>query len=519
MRDRLILILAALTFLAHVRGATSSVLVNVTVLNQTNVVHAFSDMGNTIMCQNITDKWGIPWLRAADDFLVPPLDFFKARGITRGLQDCGAMSITISSLRYKNDLNPYSVTLEFIRHNTSSGLPALSRTIGGNGGSPTTVDYAVFYKKTWPWPTNNYMWQRDTLSRLWPSQFRLQLNELGDDGVTRFNFYDDRSLEQGGFMPAGHPIWVSFYVTMPQHTDSRMMSNTMYWATLTNETGSTRVATNFFDGGGGAATTAPLNQNFVFRDETDFLGQGYRQWTTAVPVEREMLIAPTTNNMAWRVAFECLQELITAAPTIEGPSHNNNNTPSAINNYTLSPLDYASPSNDQNNNDTDGRNRTGTDGHTNAALHLLWIIALPLSLLLVIGGVAYVVWRRRHKPPFKGKGYTRPVGGGTSTDDILDDLRESDDDAAVRLSVRTASRSEASLFDDDDDDGDINTAGADKKPQSYHAGAINRPAGRNNNGPMMIAVPTTVHDRNNPFTRHTSDLMHVTISEDNDDDL
>lgn len=470
-------LISVLLLLLYMAGAVV-LPVNVTVLNQTNGYQTHPDLGNALPCQNLTDRWGTPLLQAADDLWIPDLAYFEARNVPRGLGDCGAMSLQLSTLRYKNDLNPYSVTLVFMRHNASAGLPS---------------EDAPFYSKTWQWPYNNYRWQSDTLSRPWDSLFRLQLNELGDDGTTRFNFRDQ------AFLPPGSVVWVSFYATVPEHEDQRLMSNKMYWVTLNNETGAARVAATFAGSGGLAR-----NNDFAYRDRSNYLGQGWTRWTTALPVEREMLVTPTTNNMAWRVAFECLQEQPVAptAATPTAPSGSNASTaPLDIggNNSTVAPT---AADDETGGNGTNSTNGTRLKEHT--ALHLMWIIALPVTLMLATIGVGYLVWRRRRKPPYRAKraGDGDAATGDGTAEDVLVSLRAGD------------SRSEQSLFAELDE---MSTSGPTTTTTTTTAMPPNYFAQTTRNGPLMMSVPTT-YDHNNPFARSPNKLMNITIFDDTDED-
>jgi hypothetical protein len=461
-------------------------LANVSVLNQTNVYQTADkfDLGNALLCQNITDKWAFPLLKAADDFVVPSDSFFEARGVPHGLQDCGNLWLSLSTIRRKNDLSPASATLEFWRHNASSGLPVST-------GRP-------FYSKTWPWPSNNYMWQRDWLNRPWDTAFRLQLNELGDDQVTRFAFRDE------AFMPRDSPIWVAFYVTLALHQDQRLMANQVYWATLNNETGSTPPPP--------ALPGGMDNHDFVYRDERDFLQNGWTQWTTAVTVERAMMIEPTTNQMAWRVAFECLCDPdppVLRAPVSAPSGPATPSQPSSGNSSGAPSLDT-----DSNDNETTMTNTTDRAGR-HSALHLLWLIAVPVTLILLTIGAGYVVWRQRRKPPFRGDGRARRPRHDDSAAEVLDALRQADDEHRVKLSVNTGSRSEASLFEDLDS---YSTAATTTTAASYYHSPYSGGTGRN--GPVVmspIVAASTTYDHNNPFARHANDLMHVTISDDQED--
>jgi hypothetical protein len=275
---------------------------NLTILNQTNAYERYPNLLNRIMCQNITDKYLSPLLVAADDVVIPSTAYFQSLNVLHGLLDCSAMQFSFTTIRTRNDLDPKSITLELMRHDDALGAPG-----------------TTFYKKTFPWPSNNIEWRQDAIAMPWQSMIVLQLNELGDDGVTRFNFHDPV------FFPADR-VWFSFYATVSQHINSVFRMNSMYWVTLNNNTDSTPVSEGSYD--------------FVFRDVANLLHYNFVNWTTAKLVEPVMRIVPTTNNLAWTLSFTCqvstqptgaptnklpLAPTTTPMPTIEVPSGNHTN--------------------------------------------------------------------------------------------------------------------------------------------------------------------------------------------------
>lgn len=260
---------------------------NITILNQTNAYERYPNLLNRIMCQNITDKYLSPLLVAADDVMIPPTAYFQSLNILQGIRDCSTMQFGFTTIRTKNDLNPTSLTLELMRHDDVSQAPG-----------------TTFFKKTFPWPSNNVEWRHDFIAMPWQSMIVLQLNELGDDGVTRFNFHDPI------FFPASR-VWFSFYATVSQHINSQFRMNSMYWVTLNNNTDS--VSTS--------AMPAQPNYDFVFRDPANLLHYNFVNWTTARLIEPVMRIVPTTNNLAWTLSFSCaVSTQPTGAPTTPVPT-------------------------------------------------------------------------------------------------------------------------------------------------------------------------------------------------------
>lgn len=437
---------------------------NVTILEQKNVFQLYPPLDQCVLCQNLTDKYGMPVLKAADDMSLPPLDYFRARGVAHGLDDCSQMSFTLTTLRRKNDLNPAYVTLEFMRHNVTTGGPSLYS--------------KPFYKKTYQWPTNNYLWQSDYLNRPWDSVFTLQYNEVGDDGVTRFNFRDTTN-----FMRVGETVWVSYYATMPFHLDQRFVSNSMQWNTLNNVTGSSPVQ-RVFDSGA-------VNHDFVFLDAADFLRQGFTQWTTALSVEQAMHIPASTNNMAWQVSLLCLVDralLPTVAPippTLSPTAMPTTSEP------TVAPT--AATTNSSDGPLAEETNNTWSGNHTLGgapSLHALWLSLIPITLILCGIGVAYFLWRQRRKIRLKS--------GGQATEQVAGNPLHHNKDDGTSL---------ASFFESEDALSATATIS-----QQYFA--------HNNVKPTMMTGGGVSYDHNNPFSRRKpSPLLQVTISEDDDDYL
>lgn len=269
-------------------AAAAATIVNVTILNQTNVAERWPAITNRVRCQNITDIYRQPLVMAADDAVLPDAAFFQSRGVTNGLMDCSAMTFLFSGIRIRSVSNLQSVTVLFMRDaNQSPG--------------------AVFYQKSLPAPTNNYLWVQDQgyLGRPWPYEITLQWNEVGDDGVTRFDF------RNANFLPPLQTFWVAFYCTGPQQAIGGVRINAMFWVTQSNVSNATALQTSLAGG--------LVNNPFFFRDVTNVLGAGFVNWTDATTYQRrEGPVAPTS-NMAWSLFFTC-GLVPTAAPTTAAPT-------------------------------------------------------------------------------------------------------------------------------------------------------------------------------------------------------
>jgi hypothetical protein len=334
----------------------------------------------------------------------------------------------------------------------------------------------------------------------------LQFNELGDDGVTRFNFRDTAN-----FMRVAETIWVAFYATLPLHMDQRNVFNTMQWNTLNNVTGSSILQSLLADG-------ATPNRNFMFRDASNFLNNGFTQWTTAVPVEQAMQIPVTTNNMAWAVSFQCQRSVVpTAVPT--SPTPPATTWPPLVTDPPLSPTvigngtnESAGPISVDEDNETLNHNSTKVRA---ANLDLLWLITMPAVLFIAVGVVGYVVWRQRRKLRYNNPDAGKPQQqqqrqqrdtrfSGSSRDERSDDSR---------VSLASFFDNEASLSADNNQ-----TIAA-----HYFSGGSNNvakqaPVMMQSSGNINNVATTTRYDRNNPFSRRPpNNLLVVSISDDGDD--
>jgi hypothetical protein len=265
----------------------------------------------------------------------------------------------------------------------------------------------------------------------------------------------------------------------------------MCWVTLNNESGSmpVRPFTRSTDG------TIVKNNDFAFRDFTNFLGQGFTQWTSARSAEQAMQIPPTTNNLAWRVSFECLVDpalVPTEAPITSPPTPEPTEAPTEE-----APLYY----NDTENstiNDDGGGNKTGSSNGKRIPLQVLWVLLIPASLLLGIAGVTYFVWRRRRKSPYS--------------------TRKS---SQRKLTVQEPARfnplqSEDSLFSDFEpiQPPTSSTTLNSIQQQQQRKKSLYLPHNADRTASPIMS-PITLN-QNNPFARQEHDLLSLDITEDDD---
>lgn len=270
---------------------------NVNIVTQQNAPERYPDPKNRIRCQNITDVYPSPVQEAADDFVVPLPTWFELKGVTHGLSDCSALSFALETIRTRSDHDPSSVTINIWKHDPLTKRPGES-----------------LYKKTLPWPSNNYLWKSDPRGTPFVSIFKLQYNELADDGKTRFDFRNP------AFLPSATTFWFSFYATVPQHQSSLGFTmNAMYWRVLNNLTNSSPHETFLHAG--------QENHDFVWRDVGNYANYGYEDWVSGELIEERIRLTQTTHNLAWTVYFECLVTDLWTDPPTQKPTTSPTQTP------------------------------------------------------------------------------------------------------------------------------------------------------------------------------------------------
>jgi hypothetical protein len=327
---------------------------NLTIINQTNVYQRYPNLRNKILCQNMTDKAFFPTLEAADDATLPPSTFWKNGGVEGGLNNCSAMTFSWTTIRVRRDTAPYFITLSFWKSLAYNTTP--------------------FYKKSFQWPSNNEYWVKDPQSMPWQSEITLRLNEVGDDGVTRFNFRDDAF-----FPPPGEVFWISFYATMRYGKSSSLQTNAMYWVLLNNDAGSS-IPEEIFMGG-------QPNSNFMYRDPVNFMRNGWVNWTDGLVVEDAMKITTSTHNLAFSLFFTCLA---TPPPPPTIPT-----TPPPTTTTNVS-VQTESPSLVPGGNGTNMTEKEGTSGG-----RLVGAIVAPLLSLCLCGGCFAFLARRWYKRKYR----------------------------------------------------------------------------------------------------------------------
>jgi hypothetical protein len=268
----------------------------INVVNQANVYELFYDLTNRVECDNYTDyysQYGWPVVQAADDFVLP--SYATLPTPNHMSSDCTALAFTFATIRWRQDLDPVSVTLQLFYNNASSNgpqnTPFFSRTTCAPNATTTTTNCG------------------------WDPRLRAVLNttlvltngDLADDGVTRF------SLSNQSLLPVGRRLWVSFFATVPMHYARNLLtSNSLFWMTLNNKTGSTPVLAQF-------ATNGVANQHYRYRNRQK-LYYNASQWVDATFIQPLLGVRTTTFNMAWRADLICAYiPPITDAPTNTQP--------------------------------------------------------------------------------------------------------------------------------------------------------------------------------------------------------
>jgi hypothetical protein len=264
----------------------------INVLNQANVYELFYDLSNHVECDNYTDyfsQYGWPVVQAVDDFVLP--SYATLPTPNHMSSDCIGLSFTFATLRWKQDLDPVSITLQLFYNNAST-----------NGPQNTP-----FFSRTTCAP--------NATSCAWDTRLRAAINttlvltngDMADDGVTRF------SLSNQSLLPVGRRLWVSFFATVPMHYARNLLSsNSLFWMTLNNKTGSAPVLAQF-------PTNGVPNQHYRYRNRQK-LFYNASQWVDATFIQPLLGVRTTTFNMAWRADLICAYiPPITNAPTNAQP--------------------------------------------------------------------------------------------------------------------------------------------------------------------------------------------------------
>src|SRR4051812_39718935 len=85
---------------------------SVTILNQTNEYKGFLfDFSNRLICHRYTDWYLFPLLYATDDFVIPSYTSLNAI-------ECTSIVFTFNTIRTKQDMDPYNITIRLFYHNT-----------------------------------------------------------------------------------------------------------------------------------------------------------------------------------------------------------------------------------------------------------------------------------------------------------------------------------------------------------------------------------------------------------------
>lgn len=272
---------------------------NLTVLDQTS-----SNVLPYIPCQNITDMINTPVLKAADDFIIPPLSTFIINNIPYGLDTCRAVIFSISYKRSRYDQNPKSIVLSLMRdYNNSPG--------------------SVFFQKTYSQPLN--LWNINYNN---PGVMILQINigEVDDLG----NEFDLSSNSMG----YNTKIWVSFYVNLNRNFSiTGYRENFVYWIIYEvppNLQLTERDSPYLY-----YYKTSP----YYFIDYNNLLRKDLTHWTISQNVERLLGInSDNSFNLAYKVQLLCKQTLnIIDINVTKQPTPNPTPYPTIDNNHTKEP--------------------------------------------------------------------------------------------------------------------------------------------------------------------------------------
>lgn len=238
------------------------------IVNQVNVEEPVEhyDRTNRVFCQKYTDLRDHPLLRAADDFVLTHDDPHN---------ECDSLLFEFTTIRTKSDRNPDAITLQLFYHNESNDKPC---------DEP-------FFERHY---ITESVWQNVALGRPVTTRLELSNGDINEGPEMSLVFH----LSNKTLLPRNKRLWVSMYATMPHnHNQAHIATNNMMWVTLNHKKGSTPLVASF---------GSTENMNYHFRDKTDFLHQGFTQWTDADgDVQRILGIKTETFNMAWRLTMNC----------------------------------------------------------------------------------------------------------------------------------------------------------------------------------------------------------------------
>jgi hypothetical protein len=323
------------------------------VLNHTNAYTLYPNTANKVMCQKIMDRLDHPLIIATDDVILPHQETWLTQW---GIKNCSSATFSFTTIRTRNDLNPYNITLQLMRHDDLENRPG-----------------EIFFVKTLAWPTNNIRWLYDIIGIPSQNDITLEHGELADDGTTRFDLTDP------DFLRPGTRMWVAFYVSLPWHMGQSLRTNSMYWVTLADTLGSSPIQ---------SFPTGTLNRHFYYKDAYDLEKFGFRNWTDATIVSPYIGITPSTNQLAWSLSLQCTG--VPPQPTIVPP-------PVTTTSPTLSepPTEEDGPFIYNNTNQTNGTMGVTTLNHS-----LILGLTLPLLLLIIIillVAVGCFIWRKKKR--------------------------------------------------------------------------------------------------------------------------
>lgn len=322
-------------------------------LNHTNAYTLYPNTANKVMCQKIMDRLDHPLIIAADDVILPVQEVWLTRW---GIKNCSSATFSFTTIRTRNDLNPYNITLQLMRHDEKENRPG-----------------DIFFVKTLAWPTNNVRWLYDIIGIPSQNDITLQHGELADDDTTRFD------LANPDFLRLGTRMWVAFYVSLPWHMGQSLRTNSMYWVTLADTIGSSPIQS--FPGDN------TVNHHFFYKDAYDLEKFGFRNWTDATIVSPYIGITPSTNQLAWSLSLQCTG--VPPSPTILPP-------PVMTTPPTKSPTEEEEPPFIYNNtNQTNGTMGVTALNHS-LILGLTLTLLLPFIIVLIVV-VSCFIWRKKKR--------------------------------------------------------------------------------------------------------------------------
>lgn len=233
--------------------------------------NASTNIKNKLVCQKFTDiQPQIPILYAADHFSLP--------GNISSAINTFQLLFTVQRLR--NDVDPDSITVVLMYDVPLTQSPG-----------------SIFFSKNVRAPGNPPLWRNETVGQVEVISLNITQGEM--DGETRFDFANTT------FLPREQRLWIGLYVIGERHFMAEPHAeNVFFWFTTDQK------------------AMAGERTPYFYRDESNLLNRGFRNWTNATMVESAFGLTSGEKHMAWSLTLSAVVpstfiEMLQAIPTGE----------------------------------------------------------------------------------------------------------------------------------------------------------------------------------------------------------